>query len=346
MLGPLESIMLLASIVEGRCAKLAFPRAACLCTVACVDVWLTTINTRYRYQGTKKRSVAHFFGLLAAKIPAAVAEMSREPRSAAKTFGVLRNMLEIATFPAYNITLDLGYYDRTLCDEDHFHYIGPGACPAVHFLRAEPWAESWVQLTDASSLRSGQRVRLLQHCHTIQQPKTITKPIEVKTEPDTIGSSGSVPPQKPARSVHAAPAVHLPSPRADEIGTEHQSSPAPHGRWVYGTATHGMKAKQGSSVRVRWDCGVPSDIDGSANRLKVEGGGWVLDAQTCRSALGVSTSSLHVQSETVVHRTCLCKRILKPPSALSDKLYTDVMVALRDALPELFATIVRVSPLC
>lgn len=56
--------------------------------------------------------------MLAAKIPAAVAAISQEPRSASKTFGVLRDMLEIAAFPAYNITLDLGYYDRTLCDED------------------------------------------------------------------------------------------------------------------------------------------------------------------------------------------------------------------------------------
>eukprot|EP01043_Picozoa_sp_COSAG02_P033417 COSAG02_NODE_2279_length_9234_cov_37.573071_5_plen_500_part_00 len=281
--------------------------------------------------------------MLATKIPAAVAAMCREPRSAAKTFGVLHNMLEIATFPAYNITLDLGYYDRTLCDEDQFHYIGPGACPTVHFLRAEPWVEKWVQLTDASSLKCGQRVRLVQLSRAIQQPKTITKSAGVKTEPDAMGLSDSVS-QETARSVPVPAAVH--SPLAGEVGTDHQSSAPTYGRWVYGTATHGIKAKQGSNVRVRWDCGVPSDIKNSAQGLKVEGGGRVLDAQTFSSALGASESSPHVQTESVVHKTCLFKRILRPPPALSDKLYTDVMVALRDALPGLFAAVVRVALGC
>lgn len=269
--------------------------------------------------------------------------MSREPRSAAKTFGVLQNMLEIATFPAYNITLDLGYYDRTLCDEDQFEYIGPGACPTVHFLRAEPWVEKWVQLTDASSLRCGQRVRRVQLSSTIQQPKTITKSAGVKTEPDAmelpVPDSLS---QESARSLHVAATVHSHSPFAGEAETDYQSSAAAYGRWVYGTATHGIKAKQGSNVRVRWDSGVPSDTKNSAKGLKVEGGGRVLDAQTSSSALGAPESSPHLQTESVVHRTRLFKRVLKPPPALSDKLYTDVMVALRDALPGLFAAIVRV----
>lgn len=222
--------------------------------------------------------------MLAAKIPAAVAAISQEPRSGSKTLGVLRDMLEIAAFPAYNITLDLGYYDRTLCDEDSFHFIGPGARPAVHFLRAEPWSEKWVQITESSSLKSGQRVRLVQLRQTSQQRTTDPKRIEVKREP----------------------AANRERDRASE------NHPAT--QWVYGTATHGIRAKQSATVRVRWDCDVPSDI------------------------------AAKMPTESVVHSTCLFKRVLKPPAALSEKLYMDIMVALRDALPELFAAIVRVAP--
>lgn len=71
--------------------------------------------------------------------------MLHEP-SADKTFQTLQEMLGVATFPAYNITLDLGYYHRGLCDENEFDYIGPGAKPAVHFLRREAWAYRWINL--------------------------------------------------------------------------------------------------------------------------------------------------------------------------------------------------------
>lgn len=242
-------------------------------------------------QGTKKRSVAHFFKLLAAKIPAAVAAMSEEPRSAIKTFDVLRNMLEIATFPAYNITLDLGYYDRTLCDEDQFHYIGPGALPAVHFLRAEPWQEQWVQVKESSSLKAGQRVR--------QVVWHGTPALNVKTEAQTSASSMCSTTNAAATAPTEAAAA----------------------RWVYGVALSGTKARQASpTLRIRWnDLTMPSANDQDHRATTDESG-----------------------TEMVVHNPqTLFKRVLRPPVGLPDKMYMEIMGAIRDALPDLFAAIVR-----
>ena len=187
-----------------------------------------------------------------------------------------------------------------------FHFIGPGACPAVHFLRAEPWCEKWVQITESSSVKSGQRVRLVQLRQSSQQPNTDLTRVEVKREPAANGERETEALRETEREAEAL--------RETERDSESENRPAT--RWVYGTATHGIRARQGANVRVRWDCDVPSDTEGPAN----------------------------TSTEFVVHRTCLFKRVLKPPAALSDKLYMDVMVALKDALPELFAAIVRAAP--
>ena len=187
-----------------------------------------------------------------------------------------------------------------------FHFIGPGACPAVHFLRAEPWCEKWVQITESSSVKSGQRVRLVQLRQSSQQPNNDPTRVEVKREPAANGERETEALRETEREAEAL--------RETERDSESENRPAT--RWVYGTATHGIRARQGANVRVRWDCDVPSDTEGPVN----------------------------MPTESVVHRTCLFKRVLKPPAALGDKLYMDVMVALRDALPELFAAIVRAAP--
>lgn len=92
--------------------------------------------------GAKKRNAAEFFADVAKRIPAALHAMLHQP-SAEKTFQILQETLGVSTFPAYNITLDLGYYHRGLCDENQFDYIGPGAKPAVHYLRREPYEWRW-----------------------------------------------------------------------------------------------------------------------------------------------------------------------------------------------------------
>ena len=193
-----------------------------------------------------------------------------------------------------------------------FHFIGPGACPAVHFLRAEPWCEKWVQITESSSLKSGQRVRLVQLRQTSQQPNTDPTRVGVKREPAANGERDTEALRETERDRERQRETE--ALRETERDSERENRPAT--RWVYGTATHGIRARQGANVRVRWDCDVPSDTEGPAN----------------------------MPTESVVHRTCLFKRVLKPPAALGDKLYMDVMVALRDALPELFAAIVRAAP--
>ena len=265
-----------------------------------------------RGSGTKKRSVAHFFKLMAAKIPAAVAAMREPPRSAEKTFNVLREMLQIATFPAYNITLDLGYYDRTLCDEDLFHYIGPGACPAVHFLRGEPWREVWVQMTDLSAVKTGQRVR------RVELDKSAVKKKEKSPAAAVYKTEGKEKDQ---------PGVRLSSHSVKrEPGAAAAAKPVYC--WGYGVALSAIKAKLGGDVRVRWDH--PSGVKAKArSKAKDEH-----DDYACRSA-----AASPIGPETVVHSGSLFKRVLKPPPALMDQLYVDAMVALRDALPDLFAAI-------
>jgi hypothetical protein len=265
-----------------------------------------------RGSGTKKRSVAHFFALLAAKIPAAVAAMLQEPRSAEKTFRVLRDMLEIASFPAYNITLDLGYYDRTLCDEDSFHYIGPGACPAVHYLRAEPWREKWVQVTGMSSVKAGQRVRQVeQQLSSEAQQQGQTAAPEIKSEPHVADHA----PLRPARGISQAARAGC------------------NARWVYGYASTGVKARQASAVRVRWDAeALPAKAD---NTIASTDAGAIDGQNFCSRSPSRSEGDL----ETVVHSTSLFKRVLRPPVALTDTLYMEVMVAIREALPDLLATI-------
>lgn len=260
-----------------------------------------------RGSGTKKRSVAHFFKLLAVKIPAAVAAMREPPRSAEKTFNVLREMLQIATFPAYNIALDLGYYDRTLCDEDLFHYIGPGACPAVHFLRGEPWREAWVQMTDLSAVKTGQRVRRVELDKAATKKKEKPAASAIKTEAKTKAQSD---PKLSSVGANCQPGAGAAAPSAAK----------PVSRWGYGVALSAIKAKHGGDVRVRWDAR-------SKSRSKIK------DAH--KSATAVSSTG----PDTVVHSGGLFKRVLKPPAALTDQLYVDAMLALRNALPDLFAAI-------
>ena len=92
-------------------------------------------------KGNKKRYAAACFKTLSGVVEAVAAAMLHEP-SAGKTFELLTRPvasggLGIFNFPAYNITLDLGYYSRALCDEDTFDYIGPGAIPGAHYLMGE-----------------------------------------------------------------------------------------------------------------------------------------------------------------------------------------------------------------
>jgi hypothetical protein len=117
-------------------------------------------------KGVKKHSAAAFIAGVAKQIPQALAAMLHKP-SADKTFDILQRVLGVATFPAYNITLDLGYYHRGLCDENEFDYIGPGAKPAVHFLQRDPYKWEWASVRSAP--KPGTEVRLGQRVGTVER---------------------------------------------------------------------------------------------------------------------------------------------------------------------------------